>query len=503
MHSARVALGGTRVRVVATCLAAGVLLAASLPPWGWWPLAFIGVVLTDRVLDGVAWRGRLARGSIVGFALVGPTMAWLKELTFPGYLIAVALFSALIGAFVALVPPGAGRRLALPGAWVLAEALRTVWPFGGVPLSVLATGQVAGPLAGVARLGGTLLVGVVTVTIGVGLAAAVRRQWLVAVAALAAVVTVSAVAHVAPRGHDTGRRLDVAFVQGGGPQGTRAINTDPRKVFRRHLDASAGVPKRLDLVLWPEDVVDTDGPVLRFREGAELRALARRLETNLVVGTVESVGSDRFRNSVQVFRDGVVIDRYEKVHRVPFGEYVPFRSLLEKVAGGALPERDAIPGTRPPVVHTSAGRIAVMISWEVFFGDRARSGVDQGGQLLINPTNGSTYTRTLVQSQQLAASRLRAIETGRWEVQVAPTGFSAFVTPTGGVLQRTSVSEQAVRVQRGVALRTGRTLYVRAGDDPTRVLALLLVGGGWLVDRRRRTPGAAEVTHGPRPSRPT
>jgi apolipoprotein N-acyltransferase len=200
---------------------------------------------------------------MVGFALVAPTMAWLKELTFPGYLVAIVVFSGLIGAFLALVPPGPGRRIALPGAWVLAEAFRGVWPFGGVPLSVLATGQVAGPLAGLARLGGTLLIAGVTVAIGVGLAAALRRRWVPAAVALVVSMVLLGVASVAPRGRDTGRRISVAFVQGGGPQGTRAIDTDMRKVFLRHLDASQKVPEGLDLVLWPEDVVDTDGPVLR------------------------------------------------------------------------------------------------------------------------------------------------------------------------------------------------------------------------------------------------
>ncbi|HEY4377845.1 MAG TPA: nitrilase-related carbon-nitrogen hydrolase, partial [Acidimicrobiales bacterium] len=132
------------------------------------------------------------------------------------------------------------------------------------------------------------------------------------------------------------------------------------------------------------------------------------------------------------------------------------------------------------------GRIAVVISWEDFFGNRARDGVQAGGELLINPTNGSTYTGTSVQTQQVASSRLRAIETGRWEVQISPTGFSEFVTPSGKVLERTSVSEQAVRVHR-VALRTGRTWYVDWGDNPARVVGLLLLLAGWALDRRSHT----------------
>jgi len=489
-------LDQSRLKVAATCLAAGILLAASLPPWGWWPLAFAGIILVDRVLDGVAVKGRFLRGALIGFALLGPTMAWLKELTFPGYLIAVGLYSVALGVFLMAVPPGGGRRLALPGAWVLLEAFRGSWPFGGVPLSVLSTGQIAGPLAGLARVGGTLLIAAVTVGVGIGLAAAIRRQLLPATIGLLAAITFVGLATLAPQGGDTGRRIDIAYVQGGGPQGTRAIDTDMRKVFLRHLDASASLPTGLDLVLWPEDVVDTDGPVQDFREGDELKALARRLHTTLIVGTVETVSDTKFRNSAKVFTaEGKLTDTYEKVHRVPFGEWVPFRSLLTPLltplAGDSLPEHDAIVGHKPAVLHTPAANVAVVISWEVFFGDRARDGVNHGGQLLINPTNGSSFTRTLVQSQQIAFSRLRAIETGRWEVQVAPTGFSAFVTPGGRVLQRSPVAKRTVEIRRGVPLRGGRTIYVRFGDRPILLMASLAVVGGWLVARRSREPATA------------
>src|SRR5690606_9934569 len=106
--------------------------------------------------------------------------------------------------------------LALPGAWVLFEAVKGRWPFGGVPLSELAIGQVAGPLGGLARVGGVLLVGLVTVAAGVALSAAWERRWAVAGGVLAAVVAAVALSAVAPSGEATGRSISVALVQGGG-----------------------------------------------------------------------------------------------------------------------------------------------------------------------------------------------------------------------------------------------------------------------------------------------
>jgi apolipoprotein N-acyltransferase len=470
-------------------IAAGLLLAASLPPWGWWPLAFGGIALLDRLLAGARPKQRLLRGSVVGWTLFTPTIFWISQLTAPGYVIAVVFFGFLLGLFCLAVPPRAGRALGLVAAWVLCESLRTAWPFGGVPLSLLAVGQVAGPLAGIARVGGVLLIAGVTVALGVALSAAVAKDWKKAGALVVAALVVLGVSAVAPKGTPTGKEIQVAFVQGGGPQGTRAINTNRRKVFDRHMQASDEVPAGMDLVLWPENVVDTDFDVQDAEEGQELQALARRLDAPLSVGTVEGVNDTQFRNSQQVLdADGNWGDRYIKVQRVPFGEWVPFRSLIEKVAPDTLAERDATVSHQSGLLHTDAAPLATAISWEVFFGHRARSAVRAGGEVLYNPTNGSTYTGTFVQTQQVASSRLRAIENGRWLVQVAPTGFSAFVSPGGKVEQRTGTRERAVRHQ-AVELRTGFTWYTRFGDTPTRDVAVLLLAAAWtlayLSTRRR------------------
>ena len=153
---------------------------------------------------------------------------------------------------------------------------------------------------------------------------------------------------------------------------------------------------------------------------------------------------------------------------------------------------------RPTSTSLSSGpdsgatvRAAVVISWEVFFGSRAAEGVDDGGTFILNPTNGSSYTGTILQTQQIASSRLRAIENGRWVVQVSPTGFSAFVSPDGDVFDRTAVSEQKV-ITRTIALHSGRTWYLQLGDIPFELLVLLVLLGAWIVPGRAwlaKTPG--------------
>jgi apolipoprotein N-acyltransferase len=469
------------------CLGTGLLIAAALPPWGWWPLAFVGVVALDRLIADQSVGTRFRRGMLVGVGLYIPSLAWMIDLTAPGYVIAAAAYAALLGLGTMAVPASApGRWLALPGAIALAELLRWSWPFGGVPLSSLAIGQVAGPLAPALRIGGALLLVEVTVIAGVALAALLARRWLAASVAALVVVGFVVAGVAGPGARQVGTR-EVALVQGGGPQGTRASDTDEREVFERHLEASDAVDTPVDLVVWPEDVVDVDDPVTRTREGRELRELARDLDAPLVVGVVEDAGPDHFRNAAVAFdADGEIVDRYDKVHRVPFGEYVPLRSLIEPFGGEDLSSRDAVVGEQPAELDTPAGRLSVAISWEIFFGDRVREGVEGGAELVLNPTNGSSYTGTLVQTQQVATSRMRAIENDRWVLQVAPTGFTAVVDPDGDVLQRSAVSEQTV-LQATVGMRAGTTLYTRVGLLPAWIVAIVSLALGWFVARPRRS----------------
>ncbi|MGH9193739.1 MAG: apolipoprotein N-acyltransferase [Acidimicrobiales bacterium] len=475
-------------------VATGVVTALALPPWGWWPLAFVGLVGLDRLIADAARWTRFRRGLLVGLGLYVPSLAWMIDMTAPGYVVAAAFYAALLGVAAAVVPATApGRWLALPGAIALTELLRWSWPFGGVPLSSLAVGQVAGPLAPVLRIGGALLLVEVTVIVGVSLAAAIGRRWVAAGVGVAVALGIVLGGIAGPRGEQVGT-LRVALVQGGGPQGTRASDTDERVVFERHLTTSADVETPVDLVVWPEDVVDVDDPVAETREGRELRELARRLDAPLVVGVVEDAGPDQFRNAAVAYdADGEIVDRYDKVHRVPFGEYVPLRSLVERFAGDDLSSRDALVGDQPAELDTPAGRLSVAISWEIFFGDRVREGVDAGAEIVINPTNGSSFTGTLVQTQQVATSRMRAIENDRWVLQVAPTGFSAIVGPDGTVHQRSSVSDPTV-LQQTVGKREGTTTYTRVGLLPAWIVALASLalgwGAAWRLRRRRRQPQA-------------
>jgi apolipoprotein N-acyltransferase len=489
--------GPARLLLAGRCLLAGLCIAASLPPWGWWPLAFVGIALLDRLIAGQSWQRRFRRTWLVAAAWLFPALFWIMDLTLPGYLVAGALYASYFAVAAALCPPGRARWIALPGLFLLAEVARWTFPFGGVPLGTLAMSQADAPLAQTARLLGSYLLVALVVLGGIALSAAWERDWRVAGGVVAGLVTLWGLALVAPQGHDVGP-LRVAVVQGGGPQHTRAADTDPREVFQRHVDATGLITQPVDLVLWPENVVTVDGRLAGSRYDTQLSILARRLNATLIAGVTEDVDPQHFLNAAVVYQpDGSVGDRYDKVRIVPFGEYVPLRGLIEKVAGAnsGLPERDAVAGTGPAIVNTPVGRMGVVISWEVFFATRARDAIGHGGEVLLNPTNGSSYWLTIVQSQQVASSRLRAIETGRWTLQAAPTGFSAIVTPDGKVTQRTGISERAV-LEQTIQRRQGQTIATVVGPWPMLALSVLAIAGAWLLQRRTGSAGADPQVEG-------
>ncbi len=531
---------GSRIRArlarPALALGAGALTALALPPWGFWPLAIIGVMLFEWSLGEQPTRWERARlGALFGGGWMYLGMGWMVQLTAPGYVVAGLIFAAYHALAAAVAPTGRWRVVGRPAAHTVVEALRLSFPFGGVPLASMGVAQVGGPLASVARVGGVILMTWVVFQIGFVLAD-VRTRVVTAMRAArttrtvptvrelrrghrdvlphligrVAVAVVILLSLVAPRGSATGTTLTVAAVQGGGRQGTSALEVPSSLVTERHLEATATIDtdRDVDFVLWPENTIDVndlrDTPEFEDFSNSAIRALvaaeASRLGAPIAVGITEDALTDdpsarRYTNAqVVVMPDGELASRYDKVRRVPFGEYVPLRGVLERITSAVDQVGEAVAGTERGVLmfdvdgQRAPVRMATVISWEVFFGGRAREGVKDGAGLIVNPTNGASYTGTIVQSQQVASSRLRAIETGRWVVQAAPTGFTAFIDSDGRVLQRTSVSEQRV-LYADVEMRSGDTWYTVLGDGPfIWLFALVLTASLFLARRDRARP---------------
>jgi len=293
-------------------------------------------------------------------------------------------------------------------------------------------------------------------------------------------------------------------VQGGGVRGLRKAEVDLATVTAAQYAATKEIAahdggRPPTLVLWPEDVVSLQTSIDGTQAESQLEALAARLHATLVVGVTETVSSQSFRNEVIAFSPaGRLVARFEKVHRVPFGEYIPYRGFFKHLADLSSVPLDAIPGHGNGDLHTPAGPLGVLVSYEVFYAQRGWVATRAGAQLLVVPTNTSSYLTSQVPTQEIAASRIQAVSEGRDVVQAAPTGFSAVVDHRGRVLARTDLAVRAVIV-RDVELRRGRTIYERTGDLAVLVLSGLLVAAGWLVARRTPVdPDRPGPARGPR-----
>jgi apolipoprotein N-acyltransferase len=471
------------------------LLTASLPPFGWWILGLAGAaLLADTLVRVDGWRMRLLGGAATGLTLYAVGWFWMSEFSAPGYVVAVFIEVAILS--LASVTVGRGRLWAVPAALVLAEYARDHFPFGGVPLAGLPLGQVGGPLAPAARLGGQLLVVALIGAVAVAVVAAVHKRFVYAGVALALVIASVVGGHLVGGTHKTGTMV-VASVQGGGKRGLRAIYGDPARVFLAQLSASGHVTQPVDLVVWPEDVIDTD-QVEGSPQSAAVGRVAQNLNATVVAGIVEDAGPNHFANAALAWApDGTIVARYDKVHRVPYGEYIPFRGIVKHLANLDAVPRDARPGHGPGVLNTPAGRLGVAISYEVFFSDRARIATKHGAEIMLVPTNASSFSTGQVPAQELAAARLRAMETGRWVVQAAPTGYSAVVNPHGHVLAHSDLGKQDV-IQRTVERRAGQTPATRLGDGVPALLALVAAGLalGLPLERRRGKLSASSLSGG-------
>jgi apolipoprotein N-acyltransferase len=379
-------------------------------------------------------------------------------------------------------------------ASTLTEAVRMTWPFGGLPLGGVFLGQARGPLVELARLGGPLLVtagvwvgGVAVATVLSARGARARSgaaRGLVLLVGLAALVIAGT---LAPDGGPAVRTLRVAIVQGGGRRGLDKAEVSPATVFNAQVGATfrlIGVHAAPGLVLWPEDVISLDVPLAGSPQAATMSRLARQLHTTLAAGVTEPAPGLAFRNEIVVWGPrGTIVAEFEKVHRVPFGEYVPYRSLMSHLADLSGVPEDAVPGHASGLLRTAAGPLGTLVSFEVFYAGRSRTSVRAGAQLLIVPTNTSSYGTAQVPTQEVAADIVQAVETGRDVIQAAPTGYSTVVTQRGQVLQRSVLGRRQV-LRATVPLRRGFTPYDHLGDLPVLLLALLALALGWWRQRR-------------------
>ena len=478
-------------------LVSGLALYLAFPPVDLWWAAPPAVGLLSLACRGTTVRRGLLLGLVHGLATFLPLVEWTATIAGPGALVALALlqafFLALLGGALAATARTPSWPLWAAVLWVLQEALRSRLPFGGFPWGRLAFSQGDSPLTPLAALGGAPLVSLVVALTGAGLAwAVVTRRRIGPAVALGTVAAALGSAALVPLPTD-GNPVQVALIQGNVPRLGLDFNSQRAAVLNNHAgltrelaaDVRAGRAPRPDLVIWPENASDLD-PFTDPGAFATIDAAVRDVGVPVLVGAVLQGPGDKVSNA------GIVWDpetgpgqRYVKRHPVPFGEYIPLRSLVRRVTDKVdLVPRDFAAGDKVGVLDVAGVRLGDVICFEVAYDDLVRDVVTEGGRLIVVQTNNATFGRSGQSEQQLAMGRLRAVEHGRAVLVAATSGISAVIAPDGSLQQSAPVFTREV-LSAKVPTRTGTTLATRLGALPEAVLSGLALLGLVLTARRR------------------
>ncbi|HWD02484.1 MAG TPA: apolipoprotein N-acyltransferase [Amycolatopsis sp.] len=481
----------------------------------WWlaPLAFTALAL---VLRGRSFRGAFGYGFVYGAAFFLALLTWLQDFLgrdfgpwpWLGLSLTLSLYFGLGALLIRVV-----ARLPLAPLWgalafVALETPRAWFPLGGFPWGRVAFSQPEGAYLSLASVGGAPLVGLAVVLSGFGLAALVARLWqhrrwrdrklitplvLTLLPVLAGLAVWPTVGTAAQDGS-----LTVAAIQGNAPDVGIALEGERDVLRRNHFAESAkllgeiqaGQVPKPDLLVWPETATAVDG---RAGDPA-IDQMVNAFGVPAIIGTLYLLPDGTAENSAVVWnpRTGPG-QRYVKQDLVPFGEYVPDRAIARLVTPFVDNTPDLRAGDGSNAALSVAGtKVGVFICYETAFDGPARDATDQGGELLVVPTNNAWYGPGEMSYQQLAMTRLRAVEHGRAAVVSATSGVSAIVAPDGTITSSTGLFTADALVGR-VPLRTETTLSDRLGvwtEYGLLALAIAGVAGGSVL---RFRPGRARA----------
>jgi apolipoprotein N-acyltransferase len=507
----------------------GYLTRLAFPDPGWWPCAVVGVACFTVALTGRRTLAAAGLGLVFGLAYFVPLLHWsgvyVGAMPWLALSVLEAAYIALLAIPIAWASPrpgwGLGRTSAytvvVGGLWTAQEALRDRTPFGGFPWGRLAFSQADAPFVRLAAIGGAPLVTFAVAWCGAALAAGalvlLRRRpaaqgWQRPVIATPVLLGLGAAVLAAgllvPLPTD-GAPVRVAGIQGDVPEAGLDFNAERRAVLDNHarvtdelaIQVDKGLAPRPDVVIWPENASDLD-PYQQADARAVIDAAVDRIGAPTLVGAVLERPAGFLTNASIVWEPQVgPTQLYAKRHPVPFGEYIPHRAFFRKFSTKVdLVREDFVAGHVPGVLQLGPARVGVAICFEVAYDDLLRDTVKGGADLLVVQTNNATFGYTDEAVQQLAMSRLRAIEHGRAVAHVSTVGESALILPNGELVAHSGLFEPAV-LQATLPRRTATTVADRLGGWAELALSLLGLAGAlilaaaWAPRRGRRQIGSA------------
>jgi len=491
------------VRQFLLAVGSALLLVLAFPncnqPWCAW------IALIPWLAGLRRWRGRQAFGwsYLIGLLFFLGSGWWLIHVTLLGWILLCAYLAAYFGAFgwlVTRLPASRFRLLTVPAVWVALEYLRShpASLLAGFGWNLLAYSQTPVPaLIQIAALTGAWGVSFLVVLVNVALLESVSAKPPQAVRPI--LIAAGCVVLAARYGYgQLGRQapapsLTVAVAQGNIPQEEKWDEASKDSIFQHYerltRQAANGGPS---LIVWPETAVPGYlglDPAVTER----VAGLAQAVQAPLLVGAPMAVSRDgvwEMTNSAAlVDPSGSIVARYDKLHLVPFGEFIPGERSLPWLRRVLPPIGDFIPGREPVVFQVPGvdGRpvpFSVLICFEDIFPGMARDFVRRGARLLITITNDAWFGNTGAAYQHAQASAFRAVELHVPMVRAANTGWSGCIDARGRWGDRVRVFSEGLAVCQ-VSPGEAGTVYQRWGDWFAG-LCLLGTAAGLLASLRRR-----------------
>jgi apolipoprotein N-acyltransferase len=444
------------------------------------PLIALAILRRPRAALALGWFGgfvffllllRWLNFTFGVYSAIPWPLTWLPTMLLAGYC------GLYVGLFAGALSWLAARRSALaavavaPFFWVAAEWARG-WVLGGFPWGSLGYSQYRElAVIQVAELGGVYAVSFVVLAVNAALASTVVVSARCAAAALgvAALLVGGTLAFGVARLGELARApaetASVAVMQPSIEQplkwDAKYAETTLRIYFELTREAGRGHP---DLIVWPE----TASPTILRGDPAllmALRGLSHGLGVPLLVGSVDAEGGPppAYRNTAFLLDERGIVNRYDKIHLVPFGEYVPLSGVIGFVRGWAEFIADLEPGSRTEVFSGPPAPFGTVICYEGIFPALVRRFVRNGARFMVNMTNDAWFGHTDGPLQHLGMYPLRAVEHRTAIVRSANTGVSAFIAPSGAIVQSLPLFARGTMTGR-VPLRSRQTLYTRFGD---------------------------------------
>jgi apolipoprotein N-acyltransferase len=495
----------------AVALLAGALPALAFPAPGLWWFAYVALVPWLLLIRTARSPRRAALdGWIGGAGFVIAVHHWLM----PSLHVFILLLAALLGLLWApwgllvsrllggspSAPRAVTAAVVVPSGWLMIELVRS-WEGLGGPWGLLGASQwEVAPALRVASVGGVWLVSLLVLTVNTGVALLIADRAARTTAGVLLVVcalSVTAMWAWAPRPTSVGTAR-IAVVQPGVVEGPESV----ARRFDRGEELTRSLEGRdVDLVVWGESSIGA-GAWRNPQTALRLAELSRRVGADLLVNVDarQTGGSGRsgiFKSAVLVGPDGPTGDRYDKMRLVPFGEYVPARSLLGWATSvGRAAGEDRLRGDRQVVMTLPDGarglRIGPLVCFESAFPDMSRRLVRDGAQVLVAQSATSTFQDSWAPAQHASLGALRAAENGRPVVHSTLTGISAAYGPRGERVGHRLPTDASAAEVFDLPLAGGSTLYGRLGDWPVygalaALAALCAVEG--LRAFRRPAPG--------------